>query len=74
MGEIPVLRLKYLPKKDCDGKFSIAVTSLMESIPPERRRLASVVTRFSIMSDGATPDMDLMTVEKWRWLRCCRSA
>ena len=55
MGDIPVSFLKYLPKNDCDGKFSSSAICWMFRFDDLSSTFASSMTKRSIQSTAVKP-------------------
>ena len=64
LGDIPVTRLKYFPKNDCEGKFSASLICSMVMLVDFRSAFASKATWSSIRSLAGLPPVALMTFDR----------
>ena len=63
-GEHPIIRLKYFPKKDCEGKPKWSLICWTVSVELCKSAQASLTTYSSIHRSGVFPVTDFTVVDK----------
>ena len=71
---MPVARLKYLPKTDCEGKLRVSAICCMLIVVDDSNALQSVVTYCSITSLAGRPVCSFTTCERYLTVMQSRSA
>ena len=65
LAEMPVIRLKYFPKTDWEGKFKLSLICWIDMLVESNNALLSVMTYSSIIFNAVLPVTSLTT-----WDRC----